>query len=446
MASKKKDDVRKNVFYAEDEPERQKRPVYEAEDRQYIVKLSHDTVKKIRGLIVFTILFVIIAIKIEDIAELGEKIFSYMSPFLVGACIAFVVNAPMKWMENKVLGGKRISKSRFVQKIKRPVSMLFAFVLILGILFAAFFLVVPELISSIEKVGTQAPAFFEKTKNFLIKQLDEYPAIVEELKGITIDWQKMTQTAVNFLKNAGSMVISGTYHFAKSMVSVLFSLFVSVFFAVYILLQKETLSAQVKKVMRAYMKESHMNRIIRITVLTNTTFSNFLTGQCLEAIILGLMFVITMSIFGFPYPVMIGAIIGITALIPVFGAFLGCAIGFLFILMVNPVQALWFLLMFIILQQLEGNFIYPHVVGGAVGLPAMWVLVAVTIGGKVMGVAGMLLFIPFVSVLYAILREIVNHRVKRKEAAKALMRKPEAETEAKDGTKDGAEPEKVIAK
>lgn len=198
--------------------------------------------------------------------------------------------------------------------------------------------------------------------------------------------------------------------------------------------------------MRAYMKESHVNRIIRITVLTNTTFSNFLTGQCLEAIILGLMFVITMSIFSFPYPVMIGAIIGITALIPVFGAFLGCAIGFLFILMVNPVQALWFLLMFIILQQLEGNFIYPHVVGGAVGLPAMWVLVAVTIGGKVMGVAGMLLFIPLISVLYAILREIVNHRVKRKEAAKALMRKPEAETEVKDSTKDGAEPEKVIAK
>ena len=209
-------------------------------------------------------------------------------------------------------------------------------------------------------------------------------------------------------------MLSSTVSAAMSIISGVTTFFIGFVFAIYILLQKETLSRQFKKLMRAYLPEAVTDRTLEILHLIYETFSSFFAGQCLEAVILGTMFFIVLSIFQLPYALLIGVLIAFTALIPLFGAFIGCAIGAFLMLMVEPLNALVFLIIFFVLQQLEGNLIYPHVVGNSVGLPSIWVLVAVTIGGSTMGIVGMLVFIPVCSVLYTLLREAVNKRLNKK--------------------------------
>ena len=185
-------------------------------------------------------------------------------------------------------------------------------------------------------------------------------------------------------------------------------------FSIYLILQKEKLGSHVKQTLYAILSEKHADLLVYVGRLSNKIFSSFLSGQCIEAVILGTMFFVTLSIFRLPYAVLIGVVIAITALIPIFGAFIGCAVGAYLIVMVDPMQALWFLIIFIILQQLEGNLIYPYVVGGSIGLPSLWVLFAVTVGASLFGVAGILLFIPLCSVLYSLFRDFIKNRLKKK--------------------------------
>lgn len=185
-------------------------------------------------------------------------------------------------------------------------------------------------------------------------------------------------------------------------------------FACYVLLQKEKLSVQAKKVLFAFVRRGRAEAALEVFSLTYSTFSSFLTGQCVEAIILGSMFVVTMGLFRLPYALLVGIVIAFTALIPIFGAFIGCAVGAFLIFMLDPVKALVFVILFLVLQQIEGNLIYPHVVGNSVGLPSIWVLAAVSIGGSLMGIVGMLIFIPIVSVVYALFREIVYLKLRQK--------------------------------
>ena len=219
---------------------------------------------------------------------------------------------------------------------------------------------------------------------------------------------------MNFLKNGAGSVLGGTMEAAKSIISGVSTFFIAFVFACYVLFQKERLSVQVRKLMYAFVPEDWTDILIALGSVTHKTFSSFLTGQCVEAVILGCMFFIVLSIFNFPYAMLISVLIAFTALIPVFGAFIGCGVGTVLILLVNPMKGLLFVVVFLVLQQIEGNFIYPHVVGNSVGLPSMWVLAAVSVGGSLMGVVGMLIFIPIVSVVYTLLRGIVNRRLKEK--------------------------------
>ena len=200
---------------------------------------------------------------------------------------------------------------------------------------------------------------------------------------------------------------------AKSIVSGLTTFFIAFVFAIYILLQKEKLGVQAKKVLFAFVRRGRAEATVEVLSLTYNTFSSFLTGQCVEAVILGSMFAVSMTILKLPYALLVGMLIAFTALIPIFGAFIGCAVGVFLIFMVSPKQAVLFIIIFLLLQQIEGNLIYPHVVGGSVGLPSIWVLAAVTIGGNLMGIVGMLIFIPTVSVFYTIFREYVYLRLKK---------------------------------
>ena len=210
---------------------------------------------------------------------------------------------------------------------------------------------------------------------------------------------------------------SSTFGFITSVISKVTSGFIGFVFAIYVLSQKEKLAGQGKRVLYVLFKENVASKIISVLQRTRDTFASFITGQCIEAVILGTMFFVTLSIIRFNYALLIGVLIAVTALVPIFGAFVGCAVGTFLLLVENPVQALWFLIIFQVLQQIEGNLIYPHVVGGSIGLPSIWVLVAVTVGGNLFGIAGMLFFIPLSSVLYSFFREFVSGREKTKSEA-----------------------------
>ena len=216
------------------------------------------------------------------------------------------------------------------------------------------------------------------------------------------------------MKNGLGSVVTSTVIVASTIIGGVVNLFVSLIFAFYVLAQKERLGNQAKRIIRAYFSSRVYERTLEIVSIADKNFTNFITGQCMEAVILGSMFVVAMAVFRFPYALLVGVLIAFTALIPIVGAFIGCFVGTFLIMVDDPVKALWFLLLFIVLQQIEGNLIYPHVVGNSVGLPSIWVLAAVTVGGSLMGVSGMLIFIPIVSTIYSLLREDVNMKNSRK--------------------------------
>ncbi|WP_347559896.1 AI-2E family transporter [Clostridium sp. AM58-1XD] len=245
------------------------------------------------------------------------------------------------------------------------------------------------------------------------------PDMVSYLNSLVIDWNAVFNEVVAFLKNGAGSVLNTTFAAAVSIVSGVTTFGIGFVFSIYVLLQKEVLARQFKKFIMAFLPEQIAERFLEVAALTERTFSNFLTGQCLEAVILGSMFFVTMSVLRMPYALLMGVLIAFTALIPIFGAFIGCAIGIFLMLMVSPMNALAFVILFNVIQQIEGNFIYPHVVGGSVGLPSIWVLVAVTLGGSLMGVVGMLVFIPICSVLYSLLKRTVNKRLEIKGKAEA---------------------------
>ena len=233
------------------------------------------------------------------------------------------------------------------------------------------------------------------------------------IDGLEFDWNKIMQVGMDFFKTGAGNMLDSTLVMAKNIVNGIATFFIALAFSCYILLQKEKLNIQAKKVLFAFVPKGKAEATLEVLTLTYNTFSNFLTGQCVEAIILGSMFVVTMTILRIPYALLIGIVISFTALIPVFGAFIGCVIGAFLIFIVDPFKAMIFVILFLVLQQIDGNFIYPHVVGNSVGLPSIWVLAAVSIGGKLMGVVGMLVFIPFVSVLYALFREVVYIKLRQ---------------------------------
>ena len=224
--------------------------------------------------------------------------------------------------------------------------------------------------------------------------------------------------AITLVKNWGGGLLSSGGGLIGGVVSGVSTFVIGFIFSIYILLQKEKLGRQAKQVLYALLPMEKADRALEIAKLTEKTFSSFLSGQCLEAVILGCLFVIAMTLFKMPYALLVGVLIGLTALIPIVGAFIGCIVGALLIALTDPIQALVFVALFLVLQQIEGNLIYPHVVGSSVGLPSIWVLAAVSIGGSLMGIGGMLLFIPLCSVVYALFREYVKGRLKEKKVPK----------------------------
>lgn len=373
------------------------------------MELNRDTINKIRGLILFTVITVIVGINYIKVLGLLAAAVNMAAPFILGAAIAFVLNVPMRRIESSL---SHVLKKG--SRLLRPVSMALSILLVAGVLFLVMFVVAPQLVRTLLGLQSSIPVFFGEVRQWLEQLFAENPQILTNMEQIQIDWQQLFNDSLKFLKNGAGSMLDTTFSAAISIVNGMSTFLIGFIFSIYILLQKENLIRQIKKLLAAFLPERTIEGIVRIAALTSRTFSNFFTGQCMEAVILGSMFFIVLVVLRLPYALLIGVLIAFTALIPVFGAFIGWAVGAFLMLIISPMDALLFSVVFFTLQQIEGNMIYPHVVGNSVGLPSIWVLVAVTLGGSMMGVVGMLIFIPLCSVLYTLLRDTVNERLKRR--------------------------------
>lgn len=370
----------------------------------------------IRGITIGAVL-ILIYLALNNITGILGTI-SYLAglimPFIVGGVIAFIFNVPMKAIEKNIkkFVDKKCKKQH--NKLVRVLAYFLTLIIIIAVIAGVLLIVVPELVNTIADLISQVPVAFNKLLAWLQTMLASYPEYEEKLNSISINWDSVLANMMNFLSIGTKGIINGGIGAISGLFSGITNFFIGFVFSVYVLFQKEKLASQCKKLLYVMVSERRADQIVEILRLTNTTFSNFLSGQCLEACILGALFVITLSILRMPYALLIGIIIGVTALVPIVGAFIGCAVGVVLIMMTSPLKALIFIAIFLILQQIEGNLIYPHVVGNSVGLPGMWVLVAVTIGGNLFGIMGMLTFIPISSVCYALLRTFVNNKVEEK--------------------------------
>lgn len=368
------------------------------------MELSKKTVKRILLIISFTVFLIWAIYNHKLLFNYVGELYSLISPFVVGLCIAYVVNVILRPIERMWMKLLSKSKGNWVKKLKRPICLLLSILLIIGIIIAVVFLIIPELSKSISSLVSMVPTYVDEIEdwwNGLSLRLDKYNI---QLPEFSFNSDKLVQ----MLKDGGSAVINTTLSATTSVVTAVINIVLALAFSIYVLAQKETLKRQSKKVLAKLMKPEKMQSLLDMLGLINRTFTNFITGQLTEAVIIGALCFIGMSIFRMPYAPAISVLVGFTALIPVFGAFIGTAIGAFLILLVKPIQALWFVVFIIVLQQFEGNLIYPKVVGKSVGLPGIWVLVAVTIGGNAMGVVGMLVSVPLCSVLYVVARNAVN--------------------------------------
>lgn len=375
--------------------------------------LNKKSMKKIRELIVFTAILVVALWKFDTVLEGAKNIWGILFPFVLGGAIAFVINVPMSFLEKKIFG-KTKDGNKVGKKLARPISLLLTIILAVGVIALVMFGVIPQLTRTMGSLMISIANFVPQMQNWIREFSHNNQEIMKLVNQVQFNQDQAIKWGISILGSGAGNMMNTTMSAVGSIVSGFATFFIAFSFACYILFQKEKLYVQIRKVFFAFIPKQKAEAFLKICSLTYRTFANFLTGQCVEAVILGSMFVVTLSILKMPYALLIGTLIAFTALIPIFGAFIGCAVGCFLIFMVSPKQAILFIIVFLILQQIEGNLIYPHVVGGSVGLPSIWVLAAVTVGGNLMGIVGMLIFIPLVSVLYTIFREFVYLRLKEK--------------------------------
>lgn len=392
------------------------------------MKIDKKAVRNLFLVVLGSITFYWILNKTEQFHSLWSGMIGIISPFIVGAAIAFVLNVPLRAIE-RPLG--------FIKNpgLRRTVSIILTLVVVVLVIAGVVMLLIPQITETVRSLIPRLADFFMQLEAKLTGFLQENPELLQWVSESTdlqsLDWGSLIQKAATMLKDSVSVIATGAFSAVGGVTSAIMDAVISLVFSLYCLARKEILARQCRRILYAVLPEKFCDETIRIFRLTNSTFSNFISGQTLEAVILGALFAVAMSIFGMPYIPLISVVIAVTALIPLVGAFIGCFLGAFFILVNDPVQALLFIALFLVLQQIEGNLIYPKVVGTSIGLPGMWVLVAVTVGGELMGVAGMLIMIPISSVLYALLREFTNKRIAAREIDPEKLRDHPPELKSK---------------
>lgn len=369
-----------------------------------------DNIKEMKKWIVLILIAVMSYWGINNLSflfSIFKKIFNVLSPFILGGVLAFILNIPMTKIEN---GIKKKFENKKNKSIIRIVSITLSLLILVSIIGIIAFLLIPELIENIQLLIKNIPTFIQHIEDWVINLLDKYPDVqmkLEETLRKNTDVNDIMLKLLNYLLN-------GSIGFISTLISSIITLFTAIVFAIYMLSQKEYLLRGTKKVIYACFDKKKGDKLMEMGILANDVFSKFISGQCVEAAILGSIFFVVLSIFRFPYALIISILTTVTALIPIFGAMIAMIIGAILIAIINPIQAVIFIIVFQVIQQIEGNFIYPRIVGKSVGLSPMWTLLAITVGGSLFGIVGMLIGLPLASILYAIIKVNVNNRLKEK--------------------------------
>ena len=379
---------------------------------------KEELIKNRKGLMVAVLLVVVLFW--SRISEALSFLTGILKPFILGGALAFILNLPLSFLEKKVF---RNLKGRG-EKFKRPLSIFLSLVFVLLLILILLLTVVPEVISAFESIISSIPSLVTRVESWsndvLTPVLKNNP---ELLKSLETNWDSLLSKSLSFLKDGLSALLSSTLVAANSLISSITSFVVALIFAIYVLGDKERMERQFRSLLKAYTSKETEEYVLHVFSVLHRSFSSFISGQCLEAVILGSIFILVLSILRFPYSVMIGVVVMFSALLPIVGAFIACFFGAFIILLSSPVKALYFVVIFLVIQQLENNLIYPRVVGSSVGLPALWVFFAVTLGGALFGVLGMLFFIPVFSAVFVLLKEDVGRRIRWKEEKENAPRK-----------------------
>lgn len=364
--------------------------------------MKNPTNKTLLKIAVIAVISCLTVIYFHNITGFIGMVLNVCFPMILGCMLAFVLNIPLRFLEKRYFPR---STRPWVIRSRRPVCIILAFVILLGILLLLLLLVTPEMIGSFQFFGQALPPLFEQARAALIPFFDDIPSIQNMLTSLDIDWKALfASVSSTFMSGAGG-ALSSIMTTILEIVNGFIQTFVALIFAVYLLAGKEKLKRQADTLLRAYLKPHWREKLLSILRLSNRTFSNYFAGQCIEAIIFGLLCFAGMLLFQLPYAVPISILLGVTALVPMIGAFIGIVLGSLMILTVSPLQMLFFLLLILVLQQIEGNLIFPKVVGTAINLPGLWTLVAVTLGGGLLGILGIFICVPATSVIYQLLRK-----------------------------------------
>lgn len=373
--------------------------------------------KDILFIITYVALIIFALVNFDKILSVVGYIFDVFSPFIFGVMLAFVLNVLINFIERKIFG--KIKKGKMWTKIKRPLSIILSLILVILIIVFIMYLLIPQLKNSAFLFTDSLPAY----KEDVISILGRFDVESSTILKVSNYFDNFSKVITDFIKDNSVDVISITTEVATSLVIIISKGLISIVFAIYLIAQKETLIRQLNKLMNAYLKPKIVNKIKDISSMANKTFSNFVTGQCLEALIFGVLCFIGMLILRIPYALTIAVLLGFTALIPIFGAFIGTILGAFLIMLVSPVKAIIFVIFVIILQQIEGNLIYPKVVGKSIGLPGIWVLLSVTVGASVAGILGMLIATPLCSLVYSFVTEAVNDKIRKNKIVNKIEEK-----------------------
>lgn len=379
------------------------------------MKLDRKNILKILGIVTASLA---IAWVMEHYQMIGQGIGTVLHilwPLMFGIIIAFVLNIPMRFFERHILTK---TKKKGLQLLRRPLCILLAILCILGILVLVFSLVVPQLIDAVSLLIKEVPPFVNSVLEKAFEKEDIYVQFENWVSTLEINWEETAKKAITMITQGAGSLLGSTISVIAAIAGSIFNFVMALIFALYMLLGKETLKSQLKRSCDAFLPEKFVLRLHHVMRVTCTTFEKFVSGQCVEAVILGTLCLVGMLLLRLPYATMIGALVGFTALVPIVGAWLGAIVGAFMIGMQSPSQAVVFIIFLLLLQQVEGNLIYPRVVGSSVGLPPLWVLTAITLGGSINGIVGMLLAVPVFSVLYTLSRELVHARLTQKQPPK----------------------------
>ena len=396
--------------------------LFKKEDHHYL---------KMMGVIFASILFFVVVSNIGVVLGIFKKIGDVFIPLTIGLALAFILNMPLKFFENKLFGKLTKKDGKIWHKIKRPICLILSLAVILSVITVLLSFVIPEFITTCEKFFVALPGAMANITTTVSNWLENLH-LSSVIGPINIDWSSVSTWALDLIGQNQQQITSGALGFVTGLFTSVINIILALVFSIYILASKESLGRLMKSLVYSIMKREHAKKLISVVVLSNKAFSGFIAGQCTEVILIGILCFIGMLIFKMPYAIMVSCIIAFTAFIPVFGPFIGTAIGAFLILIESPIKALWFVVFIIILQQLESNIIYPKIMGKHVGLPGIWVLISVTIGGGLFGIVGIITSVPICSVLYTLFDRWIKRRLEERNICHRTM------------SHDSSEPKSII--